>query len=138
MHRINPTVLALLAALLCISPSAAGAMESPSFRIPTSAFSGAGGLTESNNFRLEATLGQSSPLMDPADPPYSDRFDAYPGFWYTVAPALAGYCTYDYEPDGDVDGKDLVEFMRDFVAGVVTVADLEDFSTEFGRSPCQK
>jgi hypothetical protein len=113
-------------------------MESTHFKISTSVISGGGILTESGSFRLKSTLGQSTPLMDPADPPYSDSFDAYPGFWYTVAPALGGYCIYDFEPDGDVDGKDLAAFIQDLISGMVGSGDLADFTGEFGRSPCVK
>jgi hypothetical protein len=133
-----PIVLALPVTLFWILQSSAEPLKSASFQIPTFVLSGAGGRSESQSFRIEATLGQSTPLMDPADPPYSESFDAYPGFWYTVPPALASYCSYDYEPDGDVDGKDLSEFIPDFAAGLTTASDLEDFCVEFGRSPCQE
>ena len=29
-------------------------------------------------------MGQPSPLMDPAAPPWSTNYDLYPGFWYTA------------------------------------------------------
>jgi hypothetical protein len=133
-----PLVAALLIVLILIGTHPVIGMESTHFKISTSVISGGGTLTESDSFRLISTLGQSTPLMDPADPPYSDNFDAYPGFWYTVAPALGGYCIYDFESDGDVDGKDLAEFIQDFNSGMVAAGDLADFSVEFGGSPCVK
>jgi hypothetical protein len=138
MHRKNPIVLALVVTLFCTSHVSAETLQSTSFQIPTFVFSGAGGPMESHSFRIEATLGQSTPLMDPADPPYSESFDVYPGFWFTVPTAIGSYCIYDYEPDGDVDGKDLSEFIQDFAAGLISASDLEDFSAEFGHSPCIK
>ena len=86
-----PLVAALFIALILIGTHPVIGMESPHFKISTSVISGGGALTESDSFLLQSTLGQSTPLMDPADPPYSDNFDAYPGFWFTVAPALGGY-----------------------------------------------
>ena len=86
----------------------------------------------SAGFRGQGTLGQPTPLMDPADPPYSDAYDLYPGFWYTLEAALgcdlaefaAAFGTVsgepgynlgcDSEPDGDVDGVDLAEFAAGY------------------------
>ncbi len=71
--------------------------------------------------------------MDPADPPYSDNYDLYPGFWYTLEAGMTGCenlssfaAAYgavsadlnynsqcDFDVDGDIDGSDL----SDFIAG---------------------
>ena len=80
---------------------------------------------------MNGTVGQSTPLMDPTDPPYSTSYDNYPGFWYTLdaeGPAgcedlgafaatyglLSGDGAYssacDSDGDGDVDGTDLAGF----------------------------
>ncbi len=96
------------------------------YAIPTYVFPGGGAAMGSANFSATGTLGQSSTLMDPPDPPYSSDYQLYPGFWYTVAIsggcddledfALAfghtaaeqeygPYCDSDH--DGDVDGLDL-------------------------------
>lgn len=64
----------------------------------------------SANYQMNSTLGQSSPLMDPADPLYSYSYDLYPGFWYTLDVGLE--CYYDLDGDGDVDGNDLAEFAE--------------------------
>lgn len=40
---------------------------------------------------------------------------------------------YDYESDGDVDTRDLAEFIQDFATGMVTDSDLEDFTAEYGH-----
>jgi hypothetical protein len=126
----------LFIGLLFFGAISAAGMESDHFKITTSVISGGGALIESESFLLKSTLGQSTPLMDPADPPYSDSFDAYPGYWFTVAPAVGGYCDYDFEPDGDVDGLDLVEFIQDLIGGLVEAGELANFADEFGRSPC--
>ena len=87
----------------------------------------------SANFGMNSTLGQPSPLMNPADPPYSDVYDLYPGFWYTldaqiVCGDLAAFAAAfgrvsgdpeyspecDTEPDGDVDGVDLAEYAAGY------------------------
>ncbi len=74
----------------------------------------------SSNFQMNATLGQPSPLMNAADPPYSTGFELFPGFWYTVNVDLPVYlCPADFEPDGDVDEDDLTTLAAGF--GTTTV-----------------
>ena len=111
--------------------SAAGS-SSENYSIPTSVLSGGGGAMGSAGFRGQGTLGQPSPMMDPADPPYSDAYGLYPGFWYTLEAAVgcdlasfaAAFGTVsgepgynpgcDAEPDGDVDGVDLAQFAAGY------------------------
>jgi hypothetical protein len=85
----------------------------------------------SANYGLNGTLGQPSPLIDPADPPYSTSFDLLTGFWYT----LNDGCRWDIEPplggDGDVDGADLAEFLNAF-----NPMNLPAFADQFGRNDC--
>jgi chitodextrinase len=50
-----------------------------------------------------------------------------------VATSSASSCLNDYDHDGDVDGRDLAEFLSIAGAGP---ADLIDFGEEFGRSDC--
>ena len=50
--------------------------------------------SELENYNTRSTLGQPSPLMDPANPPNSTSYELYPGFWYT----------YTLETDTDGDG----------------------------------
>ena len=55
------------------------------YRIPTMVISSGGGLMGSASFETNTTVGQQSPIPDPAEPPFSNSYDLYPGFWYTVA-----------------------------------------------------
>jgi hypothetical protein len=92
-----------------------GEMGSANYRITTSVLSTGGAPMGSTNCQTKSTLGQSSPLMDPSNPPYSTNYDNYPGFWYTVGAALAiNDCSGDFNNDGDVDGSDLATFAEDF------------------------
>lgn len=104
-------------------------MGSENYRIPTSVTSGGGAPMDSATYKTDSTLGQSSPLIDPNTPPYSESYDNYSGFWYTLEAAMDcsdlacfaaafgsisphtnynGLC--DFDKDGDVDGSDLAEF----------------------------
>ena len=60
-------------------------MSSTNFKIPYSVQSSGGGFTGSDNYQMNTTLGQPSPLMDTQDSPFSDNYDLYSGFWYTIA-----------------------------------------------------
>jgi hypothetical protein len=119
--------------ILGLSFEAFAQMGSESYSIPTSVLSGGGGPMSSENYETNTTLGQTSPIMDPADPPYSDNYDLYPGFWYTLEAGITGcenlssFATAygalstdlnynslcDFNVDGDIDGSDL----SDFIAG---------------------
>jgi hypothetical protein len=66
--------------------------------------------------------------MDSLDPPFSDFYDLYPGFWYAV---MGPKCEGDYDGDGDVDGADLAEYLID--SGGL---DLEVFAANFGKVNC--
>ena len=108
-------------------------MESESYRITTSTMSGGGGPMGSASYQMKSTFGQPSPLMDSADPPGSESYWLFPGFWYTVDLGLG--CYYDLDEDRDVDGVDLA----DFAAGLGTefeTDELEFFAGEFGRADC--
>lgn len=104
-------------------------MESENYAITTSVISGGGMVMESPSYRMDSTLGQPSPLMDPEVPPGSDHYWLDPGFWYTLAAGLptcdlgsfadcfgsilgdenfSDYC--DFDDDFDVDGSDLTLF----------------------------
>jgi hypothetical protein len=107
-------------------------MQSENHRITTSVMSGGGSAMGSANFQMNSTLGQSSPLMDAANPPYSDSYDLYPGYWYTMA--VAG-CFYDLDGDGDVDGQDLAALASGF-GGTYDADDLAGFALEFGGNLC--
>ena len=60
-------------------------MTSSNYRITTSILSGGGVPMISANYKTNSTLCEPSPLMDMLVPPFSDNYDLYPGFWYTIA-----------------------------------------------------
>ena len=140
----------ILSFVFCFAVGAIAGMESANFSIPTSVVSGGGSPASSTNFQTDATLGQPSPLMDTADPPYSTIYDLYPGFWYTVAAEPMDACEGDFDNDGDVDGSDLATFAADFGRtdcvddcegnfdedGDVDGSDLAVFAADFGRTDC--
>ncbi len=123
-------VLAFMAPSLFPNISHGSGSASESYSIPTSVFSGGGRSMASAAFKADSTIGQASPLLDPFDPPYSDSYDLYPGFWYTLdagagCPDLAcfaagfgqlgsepGYSPgCDLDHNGDMDGTDLALFI---------------------------
>jgi len=143
------TILALI--LMFIPGQTAAEMSSSNYRITTSVVSGGGSLMDSNSYRLNGTIGQAPPLMDPLDPPFSDTYDLYPGFWYTLVASIPpNDCPGDFENDGDVDGSDLAVFAADFGRtdcsgdcegdfdsdGDVDGSDLAVFAADFGRTDC--
>jgi len=89
-------------------------MSSENFSIPTSVLSGGGAPMSSANFKANTTLGQSSPLMNPDDPPLSTNYGLLPGFWYTVDTAVADFCECDLYPDGVCDMQDWLVFGEDW------------------------
>jgi hypothetical protein len=126
-------------------------MSSTNYRISTTVISSGGTPMSSSSFQSNATLGQSSPLMDAGNLPHSTSYDNYPGFWYTVdATPSINDCSGDFNNDGDVDGSDLATFAEDFgrtdCAGDcegdfngdkdVDGSDLATFATDFGRTDC--
>jgi len=111
-----------------VSPVFPG-MQSTNFKIPVSHFSGGGAAMDSADFAMQSSVGQSSPLMDAADPPGSSSYELYPGYWYTLSAGLAdcdlaafatafgslsgdgNYSLFcDFDDDGDVDGGDVFVF----------------------------
>ena len=117
--------------VFCFAVGAIAGMESENYRIPTSVMSGGGAPMSSDSYQTNSAVGQSSPLMNPADPPYSTNYDLYPGFWYTVAAEPMDACEGDFDEDGDVDGSDLAVFA----AGETTIT-LEEFASDFGKTNC--
>ena len=128
--RISVTTVLVILALLAVSITAAGAaMSSANYRIETTVMSSGGGSMASANYQLTGTLGQPSPLVDdPLFPPSSTSYAMLTGFWYTIG----GGCTWDFEPDGDVDGADLYEFINAF-----NLADVPSFAAEYGSEGCE-
>jgi hypothetical protein len=105
-------------------------MTSENYRVTTNVVSSGGGPMGSAGYDLDGTVGQPSPLMDPADPPFSTNYDMYPGFWNVVA-AYASTCPGDFNGDNDVDGSDLAAFADD--PGDL---DLDEFALNFGKIDC--
>ena len=124
--------LAVMAALFLglVNPAFSG-MQSANFRIPTSHFPGGGASMGSADFKMQSSSGQSSPLLDATNPPYSSSYELYPGYWYTLSAGMAdcnlaafssafgslsGDGNYslmcDFDEDGDVDGSDLYDFIN--------------------------
>ena len=125
-----PLILAILLVGLLLPGHAAAAMSSDNYRITTTVVSGGGGPMASDNYKMNATLGQPSPLIDPAHPPVSTYYEMLTGFWYTL-----GGCRWDIDPplggDGDVDGADLYEYLNAY-----DPMTLPAFAAEFGRIGC--
>jgi hypothetical protein len=121
-------ILTLFAFLLSLAQLTAAEMQSSTYRMSTSVFSAGGTPMSSTSYKTTSTLGQPSPLMDPLEPPLSDTYDLYPGFWYAV---MGPKCESDYDGDGDVDGSDLAEYLFD-PGGL----GLDVFAADFGRANC--
>ena len=79
---VIPVMIGFLAIL--VMPAVAE-MTSSSYRIHSSVLSGGGAFADSTNFFINGSLSQPTPLMKPLDSPFSDSYDLYPGFWYTIA-----------------------------------------------------
>jgi len=75
-----PFILFLCFLMLSAYPSAA--MESTTYKIPTTVISGGGSPMASPSYKVDYSLVQPTPLMDPNNPPTSASYDNYPGFWY--------------------------------------------------------
>ena len=134
MSKNRFSTVLTLAVILSFVPVARGQMQSTNYRITTSVMSGGGVPMASDNYNMDSTLGQSSPLMNPTDPPWSPDYDLYPGFWYTLEAVIpvcddiasfsmtfgsvsvdANYnAACDIDTDGDVDGSDLAVFSSGF------------------------
>jgi len=78
-------ILTLFASLLCLVKPAGAEMQSSTYRIPTSIFSGGGAPMSSGSYQMNSTIGQPSSLMQGGQNPWSANYDLYPGFWYTIA-----------------------------------------------------
>ena len=101
--------------VMCLVINATAQMQSPNYRTPSVVLSGGGVSMQATSYQTNATFGQPSPLPDPADLPFSDSYDLYPGFWYIMVASIPpNDCPGDFENDGDVDGSDLAVFAADF------------------------
>jgi hypothetical protein len=153
MERKMFSGLLVLFFVIGISSITIAEMSSENYSIPTSVLSGGGAPMSSDNYKTNSTLGQSSPLTDPADPPGSTNYELYPGFWYTLEASIPqSDCPGDFNGDGDVDGSDLATFAADFGRtdcdtepdcegdfdgdNDVDGSDLATFAADFGRTDC--
>jgi hypothetical protein len=128
--KITTIILTMFCLCLGMPISGDAGMSSDNYRITTTVVSGGGGPMASASYGLNGTLGQPSPLIDPADPLGSTNYEMLTGFWYT----LGGGCRWDIEPlggDGDVDGADLYEYLNAY-----DPTTLPAFAAEFGRNDC--
>ena len=143
MHLISSLVILLIGLVITVEAK----MTSTNYTISTTVMSGGGGPMESANYRIIGTLGQSSPLIDPAFPPQSPNYDLLTGFWYTIGstPPFSA-CPADFEPDGDVDDDDLTILAEGFGESGLVVdtdedgdmdgKDLWEMVMDFGRTDC--
>ena len=106
----------------------------------------------SASYAANGTLGQPSPVMDPANPPISLSYNLQPGFWYTLESEPIDLCEGNFDGDTDVDGSDLATFAADFGRtncasappcegdfdkdNDVDGSDLAAFAADFGRTDC--
>jgi hypothetical protein len=121
-------LLAYLA--LCFSSEAITEMASENYHMGSTTFSSGGAPTGSASYRMNSTFGQPSPLMNPIEPPISDSYDLYPGFWYAIVSA-SDTCPGDDDFDKDIDGVDLAAYIFD--QGGIS---LSDFASNFGKAIC--
>jgi hypothetical protein len=112
-HKTIGIVLSLTVLVSWVWFAHAG-MQSTNYAIPTSVMSGGGGAMSATSFNANATVGQPSPLMDPALPPTSLNYDLYPGYWYTVELAAVDICECDLNGDGKCDMLDWLLFGEDW------------------------
>jgi len=98
MKKIFGSICILMFILGSINVSFAS-IGSQSYSIPTSVLSGGGTTMASENFRMNSTIGQPSALMQQDDPPCSETYSNYPGFWYTIDIVLSEEVTvpWDFE-----------------------------------------
>ena len=138
--------------LLLFTMGAPAEMQSDNYSISTSVISGGGTPMGSTNYLTDSTLGQPTPAMEGDQNPFSDNYDNYPGFWYTVAVEPVDACEGNFDKDGDVDGSDLAVFAADFGRtdcdhgdpcegdfdgdNDVDGSDLAVFAADFGRTDC--
>lgn len=123
------TAFIIIVGLVSFWTGSVFAMSSDNFQITTSVMAGGGGQMSSPVFSSHTVLGQPSPIMEQGLVPFSDNYDLYSGFLYTLF--SASFCLWDNNQDGDVDGLDLIDFLD-----VYDVIELEDFADQFGRTDC--
>ena len=118
-------LLFLLGLVFIFAGNAFSRMHSTSYSITSSVISSGGTPMGSASFQTNSTMGQPSPTTIAT----STGFDLYAGFWYTMT--IRG-CIWDLDPDGDVDGFDLYQFINP----PYNASDIESFGSEFGRTDC--
>jgi len=106
--------VAVLGLLLIFCQPGFSAMQSDNYKITASVESGGGKQVSSTNYKTNSTIGQSSPVMDTSDPPWSTNYTLYPGFWYTIEMAAIEACECDLNIDGRCDMQDWLLFGQDW------------------------
>ena len=107
-----------------------GEQSSANYTMMGGLFSGGGGEMVFEGYEMKSTIGQASPLMDPLEPPISENYDLYPGFWYTIS-MIIYTCPGDSDRDKDIDGEDLADYIFD--SGGLG---LDEFAVNFGKINC--
>lgn len=109
-------------------------MTSPNYTIKSSVISGGGVPVQSATpmYKINGTIGQASPIMNPSVPPGSVNYLLNPGFWYTVYLNDLN-CIFNSDMDEDIDGSDLAEFADDMP---IDDGELTLFASEYGRTDC--
>lgn len=78
-------IIIITFSIFTLASAALAGMASENYHLSASVVSSGCKTMNSLNYRLNSTLGQSSPLMDSVYPPFSDNYTLYPGFWYTLS-----------------------------------------------------
>jgi len=86
--------------ILGLSLAAFAEMASENYRIRSYVHSAGGVPIGSANYQLNGTVGQPSPLLEGDQNPFSDSYDMYPGFWYTVEMEEEGEPLPDIKANG--------------------------------------
>lgn len=123
--KIKAFIMIVLLIIMGLPCLVVADMSSTSYSIPTSVMSSGGAPMGSAHFQSNQTIGQPSPPAITS----SASYDLYAGFWHTLS--ISG-CIWDLEPDGDVDGFDLYQFINP----PYNASDIETFRSEFGRTDC--
>jgi hypothetical protein len=76
----------ILPFLIVLAPASAE-MQSSNYDITTSVLSGGGVAMTSDNYNVNITAAQPSPIRETGTPPESANYVLYPGFWYTLEAA---------------------------------------------------
>ena len=99
--------LLILLSIFCLHPAPvmAAQMQSASYTMKTSVFSGGGGPGTSASYQLNASIGQVTAIVNSQSASYKIQA----GFWYQLLKLIAGG---DVNSDGVIDLKDAVLVLQ--------------------------